>query len=318
MSQNQSLIASAESYVNTTFTPQSAANLWMIHRTFITAWFIIMICISIIGSAFNFLLFIVFRKPRKSLRGSQILIAHMILLDLTICACTNPLFVSSVFFTQFIPLSKTYCRIVGFLYVSSFSMENWLNLSLAINRSVALLYPTFYPKLTRKWSTIGMAAIGWVFVIPHFTGFVSLTAAYEPAPPWGSCAIRPLPRFFTMYTFDIVFPLGGAAVIYLGTFVVYKIRTRSAGGASGAGQAAPTANTSVNDRHIRTIKMLFASYLWFMLFFLPSAMLSYVFIAYARTSVTATFYGSSSTLFAYATNPVNILTDQSERRPMMT
>lgn len=182
---------------------QNTTNLWMTRGTFITNWYIFMVLLRIAGTAFNLILSIVLRKPRKSLRGSQMLISQMILLDLTMCAITNPIFVSSVFFTQFVPLSKTYCRIAGFLYISSISVENWLNLSLAINRSVALLYPTLYPKLTKKWSTLGMAAIGWIFVLPYFTGFLSLTGSLEPAPPWGACSLRPSIGFIAMYDFDI-------------------------------------------------------------------------------------------------------------------
>lgn len=287
---------------NFTPPPLNTTNLWMTHRSFITNWYIVMVFLSIIGSAFNILLFLVFKRPRKSLRGSQILIGHMIILDLTICAVTNPLFVSSVFFTQFIPLSRTYCRIVGFLYAISISINNWLSLSLAINRSVALLHPTFYPKLTKTKCTLGMTALGWLYVLPYFSGFLTLTGSFEPAPPWGACSVRPFPRFTPMYNFDIAFPLCSAGGIYIVTLVIYKIRSRRLVSGENGGVTAPG---SVQDRHLRTVKMLVASYLWYVVCSLPSALLAYVFTAYARRSVTAAFYGRTSTLFAYATNPVS-------------
>lgn len=217
------------------------------------------------------------------------------------CAFTNPLFVTSVYFTQFFSLNNTYCRIVGFLYVTSMSMEDWLNLSLAINRSVALLYPTFYPRLTKKWGTIGMVALGWTGVIPYSVALIGVTASFEPAPPWGACSLRPLPQFVPLYTFDLAFPLISAGLMYMMTFIVYKIRTSRQVSVKGTGQ---NALSPVSDRHVRIIKMLFASYLWYLIFFLPSTLLAYVFIEYARSSVTATFYGRASTLFAFATNPV--------------
>lgn len=286
---------------NSSSSKQNGTNLWITHRTFITNWYIFMVLLCIAGSVFNLLLFIALKKPRKSLRGSQILIAHMILLDLTICAIANPLFVSSVFFTQFFPLNKTYCEVAGFLYVSCMSMENWLNLSLAINRTVALLYPTLYPKLTKKWGIFGLASLGWIGPISYFFASLDLTASFEPSPPWGACSLRPFPGFVHMYNFDMAFPLSSSGLIYVTAFVVYKVRVSRQVTVKSTGQNEPPL---VHDRHVRTIKMLFVAYVWYLVCFLPSVMMAYVFIAHARSSVTASFYGRASTLFAYATNPV--------------
>ncbi|OWA49894.1 hypothetical protein BV898_14430 [Hypsibius exemplaris] len=153
---NSSLPVNASNTNSSLLPAYTQTNLW--------AWTIVELVINAIGAGSNAMLLaasLIYPPLRRN--SSNVLICHCILLDLIMCAISNPgsILASQVFNDI---LDRTFCLGWGFIRFFTMFLDNWVHAILAVNRFIAVVTPFRYKYFVQKpFLLLGVAA-PWVIV----------------------------------------------------------------------------------------------------------------------------------------------------------
>ncbi|XP_055350405.1 rhodopsin-like [Paramacrobiotus metropolitanus] len=290
---------------------------WTLYPSVFTIWFIIMLTFSLFGTILNLSLMLPIIASRKLRCGTGILIAHLLLINATLCLIhMSILSISTYAVAPYTDLSLSFCRHTLFWYYLSLDAVNWTFLLIGINQFVAIFLPHSYT----KWSG-NVIVTGVMVTLPWLIGlscklpiFNEMGCRWQPTTPWGTCGVRVYPGsvvYPLIVTVCVFSPLGALGVVYAVIFGGVALRSvwmrRQKNGMSRGAQRMFT-------RRYRNVKMLFVSYLWYSCCLLPAPIASSLFPKEYTSEMLLPLFMRALLLFGYATIPVVYLVMNAEYR----
>ncbi|XP_055337371.1 rhodopsin-like [Paramacrobiotus metropolitanus] len=298
---------------------------WIIYSTTLQVWVAIIGILAIIGTSLNVPLFVTIATGSKLNTGSGALIAHLLFIESMLCSVWNPIICISMYTAHIKPLSHTFCQYALFGYYIFLHCANWSTLLLAINRFVAIMFPHQYSKVSSKPALLFSMSFGWMVAIGfNLPGFLGVSGDYVPIPPWGGCGTKVTAQFawFNALLTGVLtsIPVSGVGLAYIVMFVkigVVWCRNRN------AVVTKQKDDSSAGARHDRSVlqkrrfdsaKMLFISYLWYSLCYLPAPIASSVYPQAYASMPALQLALRGVLLMGYAFNPVIYIAMNSEYR----
>ncbi|OQV17425.1 hypothetical protein BV898_08528 [Hypsibius exemplaris] len=233
---------------------------------------------SICGSSLLLLLLVTSFRRRRLHSGSNILVMHLMLLDLIICGITYPLSITITYRGMRGTQVDINCHAFLYFHMSVIFTENWANLVLAINRLFAIALPFLYKKITTIPGLIFMIVLPWVMglgvTLPVYFGIGG--ALIQTIFPLRACTPAPRPDGYGIawITLGAYVPLASIGLTYLslcGRWIIKKVQKRQISPMQN--EQAERQTAAVKARQIRLAKMLIASYLWHCMCFLSPPIL---------------------------------------------
>ncbi|XP_055340724.1 protein trapped in endoderm-1-like [Paramacrobiotus metropolitanus] len=289
----------------------------------LTFWFIVMIFLCILGAFSNSLLFMAIVTSRKLRKGSGTLIAHSILIEAFLCVIGVPLIMASTYMPQFGWPSKTMCKWTMLLFYGPIFAGTWASVLIAINRFVAIFFPHVYSKLTTPPLLALVIALGWAVAlassVPMFfeAGGISVGATK----PWYACGARqekPGYLYNFLVTVGTTAPAVALGVIYVSIFTLVIIRAlifrRKIDTTDKAAVARNQRAQAMTQKRLKMARMLFVSYIWFTVCYMPAPVTASVAPVLYGTSPLVSLFLRMLLEIGYATSPVIYLTMNAEYR----
>ncbi|OQV24159.1 hypothetical protein BV898_02109 [Hypsibius exemplaris] len=241
----------------------------------VTAWFGAIVSVHLLGSILLALLIAASFHSKELLRGSCILIFHIMLIELLICAITNPLLNVTAYLHLNRQFAHVNCRALILLNATSQHALNWASLLLAVNRFVAIVHPHQYERWVSKVAVTSMIIIPWLVgladTLPVYFGIggdILLGSA--------GCAFKTnIDEIYGTIWFVIgaYIPIGLMGVIYLtlGLRILASNRSRQRINRLIPVDAVSTMArvTAAQKRQLSFAKMLIGSSVWYLICFLP-------------------------------------------------
>lgn len=289
--------------------------LWVSYATEITVWFNTMTFLSVLGTFCNSLLVAVVLSSPKLRAGSGALIAYVHIVLIFQCSVNMPLLFVPVYQASLTnkTATDTFCRDAFPLQWAMSQVVSWVDLMIAINRMVAICFPHNYPKWTDKKTLIMMMIIPWC---PGITTIgclrLGIGGVFRSIPPWGACGATMYPLMGQLNAMlSTAIPIGGSGLIYITIFLVMAGRSLSLFRLSG-NQSVPLAVVPAIARKERktiirrnkSVKILFAVYIWYAACMLPAPLGASLFSqVYSYLPILQLVFRALS-LLGYATMPV--------------
>ena len=212
----------------------------------------------------------IYTYPRLRQRGN-ILVGNLVVLNILVSLIVYPISIVSPVYRQYYDLAANFCDWTFFYYfmVQSFV---WHECFLSINRFIALVVPHYYTAISRKRNLVLTVILG--YLIPFSVNAYGLRGnLYASTLPFGGCRFSPdisvvYPLFQSVL--GIYLPMCMVGMCYLIIFMTARMRKRRL-----YDSAAPAEYSLVRQtRRMRVAKMLFVSFLWNTLTYIPQPILS--------------------------------------------
>ncbi|XP_055340578.1 adenosine receptor A3-like [Paramacrobiotus metropolitanus] len=254
---------------------------------------------SYIGGLLTVFLFVALLQRQSSKSRSGFLIEHLLLVDFVICAIIQPTYLVNAFLDATVPGRQTlfHCIVFTTIRFTTYYTQYWAQLTLAVNRLIAVSFPKMYKTWTKRHLLISAIVFCWLVGIacniPPFFGFGYTISNHFP--PLNTCSTKPASRgnMVVMSSVGIYVPMVLVGVIYIFIWIHSKVMSRTSG-------------RLALERRMKVAKMLFASFVFYLLLFLPMAIAPTFFptIRYTRPEVLvwlntlqALGFGSNSMIF---------------------
>ncbi|OQV26141.1 hypothetical protein BV898_00263 [Hypsibius exemplaris] len=258
--------------------------------------------ICLIGTLFNILcLAAIFTYPPLRHRGS-ILVANFVLVNLLLSATVYPISLVALSCHYYCYLPDNNCNWAYYFYFILQSLT-WQECFLALNRFVAIVLPHEYHYVSSTKATFAFIFLGYFIpLILNLSPAGSSVPTYTETAPFGGCLYNQNGNPIFRDTHAIVgvyLPMTVVGLSYCAIFVRVGISRYDAGGAK---------LSSSMQRRLTLAKMLFASFIWYCLTYLPQPILTAAFPSiyfiypatyfYARWAL---FMGAGANAIIYAT-----------------
>ncbi|XP_055340555.1 trace amine-associated receptor 7a-like [Paramacrobiotus metropolitanus] len=268
-----------------------------------------MIIISLCGVLCNILVMYIILSQRKLRSGCGILIAHLLFINVTLCLVHMPILsISTYFYAPYVRLGKTFCNYTILFYYSSLYTVDWAACLISVNRYVAIFLPHHYRKCAGRYGVISMIVTGWIIAFScNLVLFYGVGGAYQSTKPWGACGITvsDAVTYPTVTVICVTLPVCLEGVVYLSIFAVVGLRKLiNRRRVSVADVNADVAHQHQFKKRFRVARMLFCSYVWYSICFLPAPIASSLYpVQYASLPLLQLFLRVLLVL-GYATIPL--------------
>ena len=228
------------------------------------------------GAVSVLLLLIIIISNKTLLSGSGILVFHLQLIHLTLCGVLLPISVLWKYLSMFGQIIQVDCTAFSVLFMMVIKAENWCSLMLAINRLVAVSFPHYYKRFSSVKSISVMIVLCWL--ISFATNFPSyaLRIISDVSAPLQDCpqAFRSSHTVQNLLTgFGTYCPLMLIGIIYASVGLKVTIHSgRKTEPTKAYPRPAAVENSKIR-RKIALFRLLFCSYLWFVLCYIPTPLI---------------------------------------------
>ena len=269
--------ANATLFVNATGSNQSSSDI-----IFFKLYYAHFITHSVIGTLlclFSFIsnlicLIAICTYPRLRRRGC-ILVANLVIINILLSTTVYPVNIITPFYRHDV-LPESFCYNFTRYYYLTLHWFIWQECLLSINRFIAIVVPRFYATVINTKRLIATIIVG--YLIPFFINAYGLSRnLYVQSPPFGTCRYKP--EFGKVYplihaTLGVYLPVCAIGISYLTIFISFYSKKRRATGP----HVLPSDTRSVREaKRMRLAKMLFVSFLWNSLAYLPQPVVSALF-----------------------------------------
>ncbi|OQV17397.1 hypothetical protein BV898_08501 [Hypsibius exemplaris] len=280
-----------------------------------TAWFVFSITCCIIGTGLLMLLLLTSFHVKRLHSGSNVLVVHIMLIELIICGIGFPMTLITTYRSLTGFHVQINCNISELFFVTTINTEFWASLSLAINRFVALALPHSYQRIISKAVLTVMIFVPWVLGLslnlPLYFGIGG--RFFLQTVPFETCTTDLVPSGYgnAWVALAIFLPIGLIGLIYvvLGMgWIARKFWRRNALVAPIA-PASRRGNIAVNARRALLVRMLVVTYLWHCLCFLPPPILlsSFPWLVVRYPTLVVLWLLKTVLLCGYIVSPVSLL-----------
>ncbi|OQV22856.1 hypothetical protein BV898_03288 [Hypsibius exemplaris] len=155
----------------------------------IIVWTYLVGIFSVIGSAANLLVLTVVLLFSSLRKGVGILIPHLLVCHVAVCAVLCPLFLRAYTPKYLRPNACEECRYQEPFFLTLAYIINWSDTLLAINRFVAVLFPAKFALINRHLIQILAVMMSWcVVLLTTFPPMFDIWAVYRMSPS-GVCTV---------------------------------------------------------------------------------------------------------------------------------
>jgi hypothetical protein len=232
------------------------------------------ICLfGIISNSLCFLAICINPKLRKS---GNILVANLLFLNILLGITVHPVTLISILYRQYGDLAKDFCDWLVYYYLVMHSFV-WQECLLAVNRFVAILVPHQYRLISTKRGIAATLCCGYsIALIINVFPLGQKVKVYASSLPFGACLYNVkrgdlFPIFHAV--FGVYLPMciiGACYVTVFTTLWLKKLRIRKLG----QGVVGPTHNHQLQNKRTKLARMLFGSFIWYALTYLPHPLLT--------------------------------------------
>ncbi|XP_055329950.1 QRFP-like peptide receptor [Paramacrobiotus metropolitanus] len=227
-------------------------------------WLILGVTLAILSALLSGLLILVILRSPALRRGAGAIIAFSLTINAVLSGILQPVYFLQVFFVQTDRPLNLHCGVYMLLRLSFIYTEYWTSLVLALNRLVAIAVPHMYRRLIRP--PVLVVAMGVSVTVPLLVNMPTLyNTIYLSGrfPPLMACTMKPLNDTLMIInaTVGTYFPITSLGVIYV--FIAGYVLLRKV---TDAGRRMA--------RRVAVAKMLFISYLIYVVCFLPVTILA--------------------------------------------
>ncbi|XP_055340580.1 adenosine receptor A3-like [Paramacrobiotus metropolitanus] len=252
------------SHANSTNSSRPGLVLPKVSYSMAVTWVSLTMTMTFAGTVTIILLLTATIRYRSLRAGAGRLIAHLLCIDFFICGITTPGYMLIIFLDLVgIPYTIN-CTAWVTIRMLSINVQYWASMVLAVNRLVAIALPHHYKVWTRRSVMLAMMGMCWVIAIainlPPLFGHAYSLGKY---PPLMSCTMKPLDDmlFPIISSIGSHIPIATLSVVYI-FIALYTIRLKNA----------------VNSgkqmvRRIKVARMLFVSFAFYFICFLPMTVL---------------------------------------------
>ncbi|XP_055341323.1 rhodopsin-like [Paramacrobiotus metropolitanus] len=234
-------------------------------------WFACVNLVSFVGTVSSVLLLYVILNNQSLRSGCGILIAHLLFQELITCSVHYMLFSLKVFLRRLDVLWLDDCQISPVFFVIVIHAGNWSSCFLACNRLVATVFPSAYEACMTTKMTVTMIVGSWIIGalcnIPPLFGYgLRFVASHL-----GTCEIIRFPGmvFSLIAAMGAYIPITLLGIMHITIYMRIRFRWLcDAGNHSAAGCDSVVWKKRLR-RRIMIARMLFASFIWYCLCFLP-------------------------------------------------
>lgn len=289
--------------------------IWTRYHVSLTAWFSIIVFLSIFGLFSNLTLFVTIVSSKKLRSGSGALIAHSIFWDGLMCFPVIPLVAATLWAAQYHLPPESVCRWFMLLFYFIVWTSTWAPVPIAANRFVAIFFPHFYGKSVSRTTLPYIILFSCTISVScSLVLFFGVGAKFESTRPWGTCGstITKPTDFAIIMAMCTTLPtvLQGAA--YIPLFAVsytrnwFQRRKVSAVPAILGVDKVRLPLQGIQARRFRTTQMVFAAYVWSTICYMLSPILLSAAPVLYRTEPFIALFIRAVLLLGYATSPVSI------------
>ena len=293
-------------------TSNSSGNFSTAQRVFFQQYYSHFIASIIIGNAIclfalasNIICLIaIFTQPRLRQQGNA-LVANLIMVNILLSLFVYPISIVSPMYRQYYELASTFCDWIFFYYfmVQAFV---WHECLLAFNRFVAILIPHYYKNISSKKCLAITVIVGYLipFMINSY-GLQSDSSIFWSSLPFGSCQFRHEVSIVFLLFHSILGVYLPIVVIGLGYFMIFlAVHLRKRRVVRDRGFVAAGLSAAREAKRMRIAKMLFVSYLWNTVTYIPQPILSVLVKDVYRRYPPTFFYLRYALCFGLAGNVV--------------
>ncbi|XP_055348301.1 uncharacterized protein LOC129595341 [Paramacrobiotus metropolitanus] len=230
--------------------------------------------ISVTGVVLSLTLFFTLILRSHLRTRSGVLLAHQQLLHALEIGVSNPLYIITGWAVWLgVPITTFNCTTMYFFGQWFICAESWASLFLAFNRFVALIFPHQYGRVTSNLATmvflVSAWGIGLAVNLPGLWGIGGVFGKRDFGGRYdcGRISITSQEISNAVATLGGYLPLALQGIIYLAVIVGYQIEGRRQG-------------NSLQRKRMHLFRLLFASYLWYLLWYLPVLVVAYGFPYY--------------------------------------
>ncbi|XP_055357789.1 galanin receptor 2a-like [Paramacrobiotus metropolitanus] len=208
--------------------PFSASNVTLANQQWMTIWCIANLFLCAFGALLCFLLIVVIMSDKTARIGSGCLIAHLLVIDLMMCAIHLPINTIWVFATEIFAGLMDHCAVVFMTFQTTAYAGSWVALFLALNRFTAIILPLKYGAWSTNNTLAKMTISSWFMAFLCTVPFCfGIGGTITTVPPWSACGVRKagsnvvftLSKVTGMYA-----PLIIVCVIYIAMFSWLAVR----------------------------------------------------------------------------------------------
>ncbi|XP_055330391.1 melatonin receptor type 1B-A-like [Paramacrobiotus metropolitanus] len=290
-------------------TNSSSVQLRTITGSELTVWIVAQFVIGIVGAVLTILLLIIMHRQQRLRRGSGLLIAHALSVDLIFCLVISPVTVIPIYLHQMdIPVWYN-CVLADFFLLVAIYLGNWTAVVLAINRLIAIILPQMYTKMTSLRFTTCLLIFVWTITItcniPNLNIVPGLAHGRQAS---GACGLIQNDRgiFTILGVLGTYLPVALLGALYSCLFVL----SRFVNGRDRQNDA----QRSLLKRKLAIAKALCLSFVWYCICILPPAVLNMYYAAWWNKEIRVLLYTRSAQLLGYAANPVFFFAVNAEYR----
>ena len=234
-------------------------------------WFAVAMTTCCVGSILHILLLLVIIINKFYRHGSVYLIAHLTLLELSMCAIHLPLNLCMTFLAGHVAVfNDSACPYVHFFFLWTRHAGHWSNCLLAINRYTAAFFPHCYAGWsTRPALTVTIVAAWALSFLINFPMCFGVGGRYRLQPPWRSCGPQSDGSAYLTVTnvVGVYVPEGLLFTLYAGVMVRLQMLWRTGLRSHRTGPLlSPAALLQAGVRARRrftVVKVMFASSVWY-------------------------------------------------------
>ena len=274
-------------------------------------WFVVNITCNAVGTVFALLLLVaIFSGTRFHKSGAQLLIAHLILVDLAICLIHSPLNAITTFVGTMETVSATEraCSYTHFAFMATMYSGQWTSAFLAFNRFIATYFPHSYKSFFVGSVHLNMIFVAWAIgVLMNIPFFFGVGGTYGSVPPWNGCGIRP-DENSSIYTLTVGAGLYGPLVLGFGFYLIIFIRAivhHFQPSRVYTTSTCPDRRRTAKRKRLLVAKMLFLSSLTVCLFYLPHAVYGSSYYEVISCNPELQLWLHELFYLGYAVNPVS-------------
>ncbi|OWA51017.1 hypothetical protein BV898_15519 [Hypsibius exemplaris] len=236
-----------------------------------------LMCIFTFGSNLICLLAICLYPKLKRQRGN-ILVANLSVVTMLNSGTVLPISMASTLHRQYYDdLPEHFCDYSTYYY-STLHAFVWCECFIAFNRFVAIVFPYRYKIVASNKGIIASILLGYAIpILINASAFIVSPHMYVNALPFGSCRIDSknssiYPTFQSVT--GVYLPLCVNGLLYLVVFAVvwarkFRLRHDTIVPFIVIRSPRPGSSTRVQSKRMRLARMLFASFIWNLLMFLP-------------------------------------------------
>ena len=254
--------------------------------------------------ASNIICLIAICTSRKLRHRGTVLVANLVVVCILLSLTVYPISTITTLYVQYLPLSRHFCD-WSFYYYFTVHAFVWHECLLSLNRFIAIIVPHSYRAISSRNSLMFTIATGYLisFAINSY-GFRTNPHLYVFSLPFGTCRINPKIKnsFFSIQSsLGVYLPMSVVGISYLIIFISIYVNNHRI--RSGPQRVGPR---TVQAKRVRLARMLFVSFLWNTLSYMPQPVITSFFSDLYLRHPPALFYGRYASLLGVAGNTVGL------------